>query len=453
MTTSTTKTTTATATPMCETPEVRETREWICITNAGEIDPNAFILLGGGTKRSDEDKIGFFGSGNKYALAYILRNKIPLRVFSGTREIRIETTPVNFRGQLFETVIVNGQTTGLTTETGPDWKCWQAFRELYCNALDEGEAAVDIVEKISPRKGITSIYIDASSEFGAVHANFDDFFTVNRTPAWVDPENRNAFYENPTRYPYNGRAYRRGILCDDSHQVSQFPLPGYDLDLHDFEINESRELKYNTANDKIAWQALLRCTNKHIIAAACENLNESYVPYGVDLSGDNISSEWHKALTSRVVYTTDEKHLLTQYEAETGLAISSNALMRLEDYVEFKRPTVLGRDLPYDEVTPSDIEMRRMQRALDALRNAGVNVTAEIIFGKFYDSNILGMYCRKTSRIVISPATTARGHSDLMLTLLEEHIHESTGARDYTRDFQDTALRIIITMIQDREEN
>ena len=42
---------------------------YLMIENKGVLDTEALVLIGASTKRDEEGKIGFFGSGNKYALA------------------------------------------------------------------------------------------------------------------------------------------------------------------------------------------------------------------------------------------------------------------------------------------------------------------------------------------------------------------------------------------------
>src|SRR3990167_132326 len=111
---------------------------YICIENSGEVDINAFRLLGASTKEGDETKIGFFGSGIKYALAAALRMKIPVKVFSGIKEIKISTKKAKMRGESFDVICINGVPTGMTTRMGKDWESWFIFREFYCNAIDEG---------------------------------------------------------------------------------------------------------------------------------------------------------------------------------------------------------------------------------------------------------------------------------------------------------------------------
>ena len=47
---------------------------YLIIRNKGIIVEEAITLLGASSKRDDDSKIGYFGSGLKYALACFLRN-------------------------------------------------------------------------------------------------------------------------------------------------------------------------------------------------------------------------------------------------------------------------------------------------------------------------------------------------------------------------------------------
>ena len=57
-----------------------KTKKYILVQNDEEIDILAFNLIGASTKRDDDNKIGFFGSGLKYSLAYALRNNIEIKI-------------------------------------------------------------------------------------------------------------------------------------------------------------------------------------------------------------------------------------------------------------------------------------------------------------------------------------------------------------------------------------
>ena len=76
------------------------------IINAGEIEPEAFTLMGASTKRGDENMIGRFGSGLKYAICYLIRNDIEFKIFSGKQEI------------IFDSVIIVHENVAVTQPGG-----------------------------------------------------------------------------------------------------------------------------------------------------------------------------------------------------------------------------------------------------------------------------------------------------------------------------------------------
>src|SRR5687767_6513942 len=118
--------------------------KYLKIQNNGELDIRLVALMGGTTKANDRYKIGQFGTGLKYTLAFLFRNNLEFKIFCGEQEVSIHTEVEDIRGEKFEIICINGQRTSITTKMGEDWKPWMIIRELWCNALDEGGAEKEI---------------------------------------------------------------------------------------------------------------------------------------------------------------------------------------------------------------------------------------------------------------------------------------------------------------------
>jgi hypothetical protein len=65
---------------------------------------------------------------------------------------------------------------------GPDWKCWQAIREIVCNAIDESDYnIVSSTEIVNTEEGRTRFYIELTESVLEVINNWDSFFSLDRT--------------------------------------------------------------------------------------------------------------------------------------------------------------------------------------------------------------------------------------------------------------------------------
>ena len=64
---------------------------YLKIQNKGLLDIRLVALMGGTTKTDNQYKIGQFGTGLKYTLAYLLRNNIAFKIFVGNKEVIIKT--------------------------------------------------------------------------------------------------------------------------------------------------------------------------------------------------------------------------------------------------------------------------------------------------------------------------------------------------------------------------
>lgn len=115
----------------------------------------AFSDMGASVKTGTHP-IGRFGSGLKYAVAVILRNRGTIRLFRDGTEYEFYLGKMDFRGKDFDLVRMrkkNGlgrwtssQKLPFTTQLGRDWKLWQAYRELESNTRDEGGETMIVIE-------------------------------------------------------------------------------------------------------------------------------------------------------------------------------------------------------------------------------------------------------------------------------------------------------------------
>jgi hypothetical protein len=63
--------------------------KYLKIQNNGELDIRLVALMGGTTKANDLYKIGQFGTGLKYTLAYLFRNNIDFKILSGANKVDV----------------------------------------------------------------------------------------------------------------------------------------------------------------------------------------------------------------------------------------------------------------------------------------------------------------------------------------------------------------------------
>lgn len=142
----------------------------------GKLDLRAITVFGMNAKPTTDTPIGYFGTGLKYAVAVLTREKIPVKIYIDGKLWIVESDPAQFRGKEFTELYLCSTTIGglikkriklpFTTELGKNWSLWQVFRELHSNTLDEkGETFLaeefnDPERPIEGMKGHTLIVIE-----------------------------------------------------------------------------------------------------------------------------------------------------------------------------------------------------------------------------------------------------------------------------------------------------
>lgn len=124
----------------------------VVFSTPGLIPLEAFTAFGVNAKPNSKNPIGFFGTGLKYAIAVLVRNKCKVDLWIGHTLYTFYSKETDFRGKKFDFIQMKRtykknplsnlwkksyHTLPFTTELGKNWELWQAFRELYANTMDE----------------------------------------------------------------------------------------------------------------------------------------------------------------------------------------------------------------------------------------------------------------------------------------------------------------------------
>jgi hypothetical protein len=411
------------------------------ISSAGEIDPLALTLLGASTKRDDNEKIGFFGSGNKYALAYLLREKIEFCVFQGVRELPISTEPVEFRGQTFNRLVIGGIPTGITAETGPKWDLLDVVREFWSNALDEGEAQIVFNDRIcvTPVPGRTTIYIRHLFMEG-LSENWPRYFAANQKV--LAKTDTGAIIDKSTTAGQLS-IMRRGVFVDkDNAQSSSL----FSYNFVDIPINEARKADY--------WDILfsvgraLMGADESVFKVLIANMNnEKLIEIkALNIISINTNSNFGVWLRERYqfVYTTsmipnmpDTHRQIGLPVGDTQLSIFKNVLASYPDWL--RKCAISTAPIPREH-------QPRVDRVLQEIRSFEIpKFRLEfpiLIDTTLTDERVLAYADGGTCYLNKSLFTVNR---DMLFTaLLEEAMHIDLGLTDFSRAMQNTFHEIIV---------
>jgi len=185
----------------------------VSFTNKGLIDLKAVKTFGASSKETS-NAIGFFGTGLKYAIAILLREGCEVELLRGAKRHKFSVRKTKIRVDHFDLIYMDDEPLAFTTELGKTWELWQAFRELLCNAIDEGGHVSQ--GRVSPTAGHTSLVVTGDA-FDTVYATRSSIMLVDSPDLvlrGVEVLNRRSDYlyfrgvrvmelEHPSRMTYN----------------------------------------------------------------------------------------------------------------------------------------------------------------------------------------------------------------------------------------------------------
>lgn len=387
----------------------------VTLVNDGEIEFLAITTMGVNVK-GIENPIGRFGTGLKYAIAILLRSGHAVRIWSGGTLYEFTLQDTTIRGQVFQLILINGEPMNITTQLGRDWEMWKAFRELYCNVLDEGGRAYSGQPSsgdLGPGKTVMQVEGDA---FHECFKNREDIVLTSPPAARMLSVNLHLGQSLSLFY--------RGVRV---YELPKATIYRYNLQ-DGISLTEDRTLRsLHEAVAHITW-SICACQEAdvvHNVLTAGENTFE----YSLDFSSSNlIVGETFRRVLNEVMFS------------KKSMTLSSSARKlhtRLFTPIRDK----------YAEISPTPVEQAQLDRAKDIVRHLGMDPTAyKIIFVESLGAGVLGE--ARNGKIYLSRRSCSIGTKNLAGTLYEEILHVRDNLGDESREMQNHLVDEVMTMVE-----
>jgi hypothetical protein len=394
----------------------------ISFTTPGLIDMRAFTHFGVNAKENT-NPIGYFGTGLKYALAVLARHDARVTINRGGQDYTLRVRPGNMRGKEFSFIdLVSGDEVielPFTTELGKNWELWMAFRELYSNTLDENGMVLEKMPSVD-ESNVTVIVVD-HPEFDAIWAEKGEYFldTKGRTPLA-----RLKDIEIYRRCTAQGAIFMQGIRVGTTDGDSLFT---YNLTKNK-RLTEDRALADDSAFRMTIVGQLRELDSTHEkflreILVAPSRSYEGRLDHRFGLNYDK-ATDFYNGFVSNLVR-----------DRVAGLNPTLAGYVRLYN--------IDGGVAP-DEVQPSELDTRRLTKAISFCKSLGFLVDKYPIrvFAPG-DSSLLGMAI--DGQIWVSAQSFRQGTKNLAGTLIEEYIHLEHGLQDETRGLQNFLVDTVVS--------
>lgn len=377
----------------------------VSFINRGLIDLRAVRTFGMSAKET-ENPIGFFGTGLKYAIAVCLRLGCRVTLWRGAERYDFDTGHAELRGTSFKLVRMNGEELAFTTELGKTWEIWQAFRELYCNALDEGGSVYG--SEAEHAEDHTTVVVHGEAFHAAYEAR--ESIVLQAAPQWRTP--RVEIHQRHCHY-----GFYRGIRAT---QLQQHAVHTYNV-LKNLDLTEDRTVKNVYAFNNAVRDAVIESQDADLIRAFLRAPAGSFES-SLDLDGWTTPSEMFLAVVGDLGFRE---------------CTNQSAFKLFKKH----RKTVLSPD-----ATPlNKIEAIQLQRATRFCEFMGYKVGEyEVVVTSDLEENTLGRAYE--GRIFINRSAFAMGTKMVAGTLIEEYIHLRHKLDDESRALQNHLLNALVSM-------
>lgn len=420
--------------------------KYLKIQNDGELDIRLVALMGGTTKSKDKFKIGQFGTGLKYTLAFLYRNNLDFKIFVGKDEVKLHTEKEIIRDETFEIICINGQRTSITTKMGEDWLAWMIIRELWCNALDEGGAFKEETDIVEGEGNKTTFFVQIDGLIAQVIKDWNKYFIHGDEPIWENSQYR--IFEGGDKL----RIYKHGVLIQEDNSKPAI----FSYDILDADINELREFK-GSQNLEIAYcLSALDCKTVRILL---DRMKENAFEYDMDWNYyQTVSKGWLEAIGTGKIITAKTLQTLkdrVRNPDEAALIIVPESLYKklCSQFENIGATYVAGIIGSFYEDYDEAIE-NKIKQGLVILESCGYNFHPELefIYGYFEDKTTLAKISVKDKKIYVSKGLLSGSLFDIVTMLVEENEHFNTGFNDHTREFQTHFINLFTKQLLERNQ-
>jgi hypothetical protein len=388
----------------------------------GELDLKAITTFGLSVKET-ENPIGYFGTGLKYAIGILMRHRADIIINTNGDKYAFDIRSSAFRNKEYEAITMNDVELPFTTELGKNWKMWMAFREIYCNTLDE-KGHTHVGDRELP-EGWTRIMI-CDRDFYEVYCNRHEYFIENRTPSWISTGVE--FYNMPSK-----ALFYRNI------RVSETPRPcllTYNF-VKQMDLTEDRTLTSPYLAE--------HCITTAVAKSDHEELIRTFVLAPQDTFEAQASfNEW-------MINTPSPSFMAVMKPLATDMSGRVNETA--QRVYEKHRAEQDGINHEVVELTKPQSVM--FERAKTFCSKMGHNVNGPnacpIIVVKTLGTGVIGCYKPREDKIYLALECFENGTKMVAGTLMEELIHKETGHRDFSRGFQNHLINKIVSMYEELE--
>ena len=377
--------------------------------NKGVMDPRSISTFGVSSKEG-KNPIGFFGTGLKYAIAVLLRNKCDIVIHSGDSMFKFHTVRSKLRASEFDFVYMNDEPLGFTTELGKTWEIWQAFRELACNTIDEdGEYFEYDCASDDYITGETVIVVTGEA-FAAPWAERKQIILESEI---LFKDDSVEIRDGQSRW-----LYYRGVRVSKLERPSKFT---YNITTK-CELTEDRSFKNSYMPGIWIETAIKWCDNSDIVRTVV-TASDQYYESGIFYSG-----------SAQKVF----KEVVTDLLRRMVQGVNKSA-------IDITKAGNLKAFITNDTHKLDDIDRMRFETAVAFCTKIGFPVSEyEIVVSSNLGVDVMGRAIDDT--IYVSAIAFRQGTKMVAGTLIEEYIHLKHGVRDQTLSMQNLLIDTICSL-------